>query len=108
MPIPSQADVVDALRKKSKKVTLAAAALHAASQHADATLADQEALNCSGRADAIEAGTRAIQNFPSAADLQQLADDCADLQKAIDRSAAANNLAAAADKVRNNLPASKV
>jgi len=108
MLIPSQADVVDALREKSKKLTLAAAALRAAGQYADATLADQEALNCSGRADAIEAGTQAIQNFPSAADLQQLANDCAELQKAIDASAAANNLAAAADKVRSNLPASKV
>jgi len=108
MAVPSPDDVINALREKSKKLTSAAAALRAAGNYADATCADQEALNCKNRANAIEAGTEPIKHFPSAVQLQQLATDCADLQQAISTSADANALAAAADKVRNNLPAKNV
>jgi hypothetical protein len=108
MAVPSPDDVIFALREKSKKLTSAAAALRAAGDYADATPADQEAINCKNRANAIEAATAPIRNFPSAAQLQQHADDCAALQRAIDTAAGANALAAAAGKVSKNLPANNV
>jgi len=108
MPVPSPDDVIDSLREKSKKLTSAAAALKAAGNYGAATLADQEALNCKNRANAIDAGTEPTHNFPSSAQLQQLANDCNDLQQALNPSADVNALAAAADKVRNNLPAENV
>jgi hypothetical protein len=108
MAVPSPDDVINALREKSKTLTSAAAALRAAGNYAEATLADQEALNCKNRANAIEAGTVPIRNFPSAAQLQQLAADCDDLQQAIKPSADANALAAATANVRNNIPAKNV
>jgi hypothetical protein len=104
MAVPLPDDVINALREKSKKLTSAAAALRAAGDYADATLADQEALNCENRANAIAAGIASIRNFPSAAQLQQLANDCADLQRAIDTAAGANALAAAALKVMGDDP----
>jgi hypothetical protein len=103
---PTLHDVTGALRTKAAKLFDAAGHLRSAGRNADATLAEQEAQDCSDRADALEAG--ATFNFPSDATLQQLARDCDALQKAIEASAAVTQLVNAADTVRKSLPANSV
>jgi hypothetical protein len=104
---PSLHDVTGALRTNAAKLFDAAGRLQADGRNADATLDEQEAQNCKNRAEALDAGA-SFKNFPSAAVLQQLADDCDALQTAIDKSAGVNDLVSAADKVRKSMPANTV
>ncbi|SRR6266852_6547896 len=104
---PTLHDVTGALRIKAAALFHAAGFLLAKGQIAEATLDKQEAEDCNNRADALAAGD-AFKNFPSAAVLQQLADDCDALQTAIDTSAAVTDVVNAAAKVRQSMPAKSV
>jgi hypothetical protein len=107
--------IADTLLQKASELRLAAGTLRVHGRMADANDADQEAFDCENKAHALKAGTAAFTHFPTAAELNQLQMDCADLQVAIDMSTAANNTAAslnnvatAASKASKSVPASSI
>lgn len=105
---------VNSLMRKANDLEKSAAMLYAAAPHstdpvgynASAGLDHQEAAESSAKAYALMAGS--AYTFPGNPILDQLNADCVALEKAIAASGAWTNLIAAADKVRQSMPASTV
>jgi hypothetical protein len=104
IPLPV---IIGALYRKASDLFHFAGMLLAAGQdQSDAILAQQEAYNCSNRAQALQAGS--AYSSPSAATLAALATACDTLEQAIKTSADWATLIAAAAALRQSMPAGTV